>query len=212
MYLSDNPNKPQKYQITKSQSSNHNVQINTIIPAHGYLIVLCDKLEPSSQLHASFKLAAEGGELLLTAADESWSDSFTYTSMKGDETIGRYPDGNNRVITMNVPTIAKANITGSYAVEVTQPGQTGINDLAADIPVELSLHYVAGRLVVRSSIPVAAARMDICNLAGQSLDMQTIDLNSGYAEMLLDKLAVGYYIARLSDGKGHTVTCKFIKK
>ena len=212
MYLSDNPNKPQKYQITKDGIVGGDLQSPTVIPAHGYLIVWCDKLEPSSQLHASFKLAAEGGELLLTAADESWSDSFTYTSMKGDETIGRYPDGNNRVITMNVPTIAKANITGSYAVEVTQPGQTGINDLAADIPVELSLHYVAGRLVVRSSIPVAAARMDICNLAGQSLDMQTIDLNSGYAEMLLDKLAAGYYIARLSDGKGHTVTCKFIKK
>jgi hypothetical protein len=212
MYLSDNPAKPQKYQITKDGIVGGDLQSPTVIPAHGYLVVWCDKLEPLSQLHASFKLAAEGGELLLTAADDSWSDAFSYVSMKTDETIGRYPDGSNRVITMNVPTIAKANITSSYAVEISQSGQTGINDIAADVMVELSLHYVADRLVVRSTMPITAARIDVCNLAGQSLDVQMIDLNSGYAELPLDKLNSGYFIARLSDGKGHTTTCKFIKK
>ncbi len=116
MYLSDNVKKPTKYKISKAKS-----QANTIIPAHGYLIIWCDKLDAQSQLHASFKLGAEGGDVLLTAADESWKDHFVYTEMKGDETAGRYPDGSNQVYTMNLPTIAKTNIIGSYATEVEQP-------------------------------------------------------------------------------------------
>ena len=87
MYLSDNLAKPKKYQISKTDG------VSTIVPAHGYLIVWCDKLEPQSQLHASFKLDADGGDILLTAADESWTDYIAYTSMKSDETAGRYPDG-----------------------------------------------------------------------------------------------------------------------
>ena len=121
MYLSDNPEIPQKYQIAASTS--------TIIPPHEYIIIWCDKLDPLSQLHAPFKLAAEGDELLLTAADGSWTDRIIYTAMNGDETVGRYPDGSNNVITMNVPTIAKANITGSYATVVSQPKPDGIRDI-----------------------------------------------------------------------------------
>lgn len=115
MYLSDNQNKPKKYQITKTDG------VSTVIPAHGYLIIWCDKLEPMSQQHASFKLDADGGIVLLTAADDSWCDYVAYDAMRSDETVGRYPDGCNNVITMNVPTIAKANITGSYATVVSQP-------------------------------------------------------------------------------------------
>ena len=128
MYLSDNLSKPTKYQISKSETLT-----NTIIPAHGYLIIWCDKLDPLSQLHASFKLDADGGDILLTAADKSWSDRLTYTLMKGDETVGRYPDGGKQVYAMNIPTIEKANIYSSYAIEVEQPGAT---DGIADIPME----------------------------------------------------------------------------
>lgn len=129
MYLTDNPDKPKKYQIVSTGSPSG---ITTVIPAHGYLIIWCDKQEPQSQLHASFKLDAEGGELVLTAADESWSDHFSYTAMKGDESVGRYPDGCHHVITMNVPTIGQTNITGSYAVAVTQHVATGIREVATE--------------------------------------------------------------------------------
>ena len=120
MYLSDDPENPQKYQITAA-----------VIPAHGYLIVWCDKLEPQSQLHAPFKLAAEGGTVLLTAADGSWTDRISYTPMKGDETVGRYPDGSRDVVTMNVPTIGKPNLAGSYSETVGQPVVDGIREVMA---------------------------------------------------------------------------------
>ena len=131
MYLSDNLDKPKKYQISNLQSSTPSLQSPTVIPAHGYLIVWCDKLEPESQLHASFKLDADGGDVLLTAADDSWSDRISYTAMKEDETIGRYPDGSANVITMNVPTIAKSNIMSSYATVISQPEQSDIRDIMA---------------------------------------------------------------------------------
>ena len=144
MYLSDNEKKPLKYQIRKGDS-----QTSTTIPAHGYLIVWCDKLESKDQLHASFKLDADGGSVLLTAADESWSDRLIYTEHHADQTVGRYPDGGNDIFVINVPTIAQSNISTSYLVPVEQSDVTGI-DIAqiSDINSQISLYNLAGQPVV----------------------------------------------------------------
>jgi hypothetical protein len=128
MYLSDNiEEKPKKYQISKGVS-----QASTIIPARGHLIIWCDKEDPLSQLHASFKLENEGDELQLMAKDGSWADRFVYAAHTSDQTVGRYPDGSNNVYVMNIPTIARANITSSYVIEVEQPYSdiTGIREMA----------------------------------------------------------------------------------
>ena len=128
MYLIATPEKPKKYQITKGTTVT-----NTIIPAHGYLIIWCDKEEPLTQLHASFKIEADGDELQLMAADGSWTDTFTYPAHKSDQTVGRYPDGASNIFVMNVPTIAKTNIRTTYAepvINVTDPA--GIDDLVAE--------------------------------------------------------------------------------
>ena len=126
MYLSDNADKPTKYQIVKTDG------VETIIQPHDYLIIWCDKLEPQSLLHASFKLAAEGGDVLLSADDQSWTNRLTYAAHNGDQTVGRYPDGGNSVYVMNIPTIAKANIMSSYATIVGQTiGANGISDMMA---------------------------------------------------------------------------------
>ena len=127
MYLSDNLENPKKYRISKNES-----QASTIIPAHGYLIIWCDKESPLSQLHASFKLDNDGDELQLMAADESWSDRITYAAHTSDQTVGRYPDGSNQVYLMNIPTIAKANIMSSYAENVQQQTLTGIHEVTTE--------------------------------------------------------------------------------
>ena len=121
MYLTNNLNKPTLYKITKGST-----ETSTVIPAHGYLIIWCDKLETESQLHATFKLDNNSGTLMLTAADESWSDQFAYTRHEGDQSVGRYPDGAAEVYVMNIPTIEKANIKTSYLVAVEQPTPTAI--------------------------------------------------------------------------------------
>ena len=205
MYLSDNPNKPKKYQISKGEG-----QPSTVIPAHGYLIVWCDKLDPLSQLHASFKLAAEGGDVLLTAADESWTDCLTYGPMKEDETAGRYPDGMANVVTMNVPTIAQSNIISSYAVTIAQsvvPEGISLQNAVAGLTVRFALDNLILRGPVDGGLDVA-----IYNVAGRQIEAQTAQLSDGYAEVPLSQLASGVYVARITDAKGHSVTCKFIKK
>ena len=142
MYLSDNAKKPTKYQITKGDT-----QSSTVILPHGYLVIWCDKLEPASQLHASFKLSAEGGDVLLTAADESWTDKLTYTAHNGDQTVGRYPDGSSQLYVMNTPTIARANTTSSYVVEVTNGDSSGISELMAQQPCLQRTYDLKGQLV-----------------------------------------------------------------
>ena len=205
MYLSDNPQKPEKYQISKGGS-----RASTVIPPHGYLIIWCDKLDPVSQLHASFKLAAEGGEMLLTAADGSWSDRLAYSALKADETVGRYPDGAATVYVMNVPTIEKPNLATSYLVGVEQPGLNGVDEIGTGQPSGMTVRYAAGRLVVRSQ-SAEQADIRIYNLAGQHIGSQRVRLRGGYAEAAVEGLPSGCFIARAEDGHGHQASCKFVK-
>ena len=208
MYLTDNPTeKPEKYQITKGGT-----QTNTIIPAHGYLIIWCDKESPLSQLHASFKLDGSGDELQLMAADKSWTDRITYPAHSSDQTVGRYPDGSNNVYLMNVPTIAKANLTSSYAVVVEQPSTSGINDITTDMAsTVISTRYTLGSLLIRTTATTDAVRVTIHNLSGQAVSTTTAELSGGTAEVSVEQLAPGVYVATVTDDNGHTTTCKFIK-
>ena len=143
MYLTNSPKNPKKYKITKGDS-----QAGTIIPAHGYLVIWCDGLETVSQLHANFKLDNNKGDLVLTAADESWSDQFTYTRHNGDQTVGRYPDGAAEVFMMNIPTIEKANIKTSYLVAVEQPNATAIQGVrTTSVNTNNTIYNLSGQRV-----------------------------------------------------------------
>ncbi len=122
IYLSDNPQKPHKYQILSSGN------INTIIPAHGYKVVWCDGKEPISQLHASFKLE-NSDESFVSVTDEnnSWIDSLRYNSQLRWNTYGRFPDGGTSLAMFERPTIAMANrICTNTSLEVTKHVVDGI--------------------------------------------------------------------------------------
>ena len=111
MYLTDNPDNLQKYQITALETEG-----STIIPAHGFKVIWADKLNPMTQLHASFKLANADNEcVILSAEDLSWSDCLTYSAHSGEETVGRYPDGGRSVYHMTRPTIGTRNTLTTYA-------------------------------------------------------------------------------------------------
>ena len=141
MYITDNMEKPHKCQIQKGTSA-----ANTIIQPHGHLIIWCDKLLAISQLHATFKLDADGGNIMLSAADDSWSEIFSYPEHKEDETVGRYPDGCNTVQVMNIPTIEKANITSSYAVTyIKYPlGDVNHDGYVTVVDVSMTVDHILG--------------------------------------------------------------------
>lgn len=109
MYLSDNADKPAKFQITG------NDQISTIVPAHSTIIVWASKREMYSQLHAPFKLDnTDEGVVTIQAEDGSWADALCYNTQGDKQTYGRYPDGGNKTFLMNIPTIGKSNVLSTY--------------------------------------------------------------------------------------------------
>ena len=139
LYISDNPSKPQKYQIPGNVEG-----VNTIIPPHGYLIIWADKLDPRASLvdiqweqtntnglHVPFKLSNSDSQQVLITSSETFvannatyfeahpafrefTDRIFYHTHQGDQTVGRYPDGGNNLYVMNRPTIYGSNYPHTY--------------------------------------------------------------------------------------------------
>lgn len=208
MYLSDNTDKLTKYQITGGNG------INTVIAPYDYLIIWADKPTAQtvvSQLHASFKLAAEGGCVALTAADKSWSDILYYEPHLGTESVGLYPDGHSDVYMMNTPTIAQANVITSYASKVDQSGNssgsTPIIDLTED---NLKLNHHGNMLHIYGA-ESSWATITVYSTQGQACLRATATLTNGYAAISLSTLPEGVYIASVTSSNGETQTLKFFK-
>ena len=126
MYVSDNTSKPKKYQIPASNGTT-----NTIIPAHGFLIVWCDKLEDLTQLHTSFKIDADGGDVLLTASDLTWTSTLNYPRHDGWHSVGRFPDGSENIYMFAMPSISNTNRLIFSDNVVYTP--TSITDMCQDV-------------------------------------------------------------------------------
>lgn len=127
LYVTDDVENPLKYQIPNST-------INTRIPAGGHLIVWADDLQSVSQLHANFKLSNTNGQVVLVSSSDqfvannaeffashpamtAFVDGLTYDMHRGDETVGRFPDGGFNFYRMTCPTIEKANTVHTYDVK-----------------------------------------------------------------------------------------------
>lgn len=132
--ISDKYDNPTKYQITGGEN------INTIIPAKGYLVIWCDNkvAEAVSQLHANFKLGNKVVEnpydqlVMISSSEEfvannqdyfdaheimkEFTDTLFYGQHGGEQTVGRYPDGAMTYYILDHPTPAASNM-----VEVTDP-------------------------------------------------------------------------------------------
>jgi hypothetical protein len=165
-----------------------------ILPARGHRVVWCDGVGGRSQLHAPFKLSKSGGYVCLTAADDSWTQTFVYAAHDDQTTIGRYPDGCKDVYRMNVATIGKPNIRTSY---LSAQEATSINRIEAfEERTTTMLRFVGNMLVVENADhPVATADVYIYNEAGLLIHTETVALYDGRAMLPLNNLARGCYIA-----------------
>ena len=212
LYISDNPSKPQKYQIPADVEG-----VNTIIPAHGYLIVWADKLDPLAplvdvqwerqnitELHAPFKLGNdEHQEVILTSSPEfvannaayfkehpalqEFTDRIFYNAHQGIQSVGRYPDGGNNIYVMNRPTISTANVPHTYDEFL------GVDCDQTYADIELAINPIAQEL------PGAAG----------SAELQGVYTTGG---LLVghdpQTLRPGIYIIRYSDGHSRKVVIK----
>ena len=204
MYLSDHLEEPEKWQIAAG-----NKNVNTIIPAHGHLVIWADKTVGNNQLHADFKLNNEDSCLvLLTAADKSWADTLVYCHHDGYHTVGLFPDGSSDLYVMERPTIGQTNVLTTMAIAWQEPvinkpegpiddyiRATKDNDLMA-------IHYDGKAITLHAS---ATARLDIYTPSGQLVYTARIQPETAYA---LSSLPHGIYIAKATIGDDET-TLKF---
>ncbi|MDY4890812.1 MAG: CotH kinase family protein [Prevotella sp.] len=199
MYISDDAAKPYKSKITKGDT-----QTNTIIPAHGHMIVWCDKQNAKSQLHASFKISGDGGTIYLSAADKTWTDSLSYPAHDEFSSVGRYPDGASKVFVMHRPTIATTNIATSYMQEY-DPVATGMDGCRHDGTDMVTIQVQLGRLAISGNGMIS---VEIYSVSGQRVGMAIVD-GTGKGYISTSHLQQGCYIAKATDGSGNQSVCKF---
>jgi large repetitive protein len=130
-YLTDDLSRPMKWTFP-----------DTVIPAHGYVIVWCDGGYRQGSLHASFKLGAEGEQLGLYSTDGDhlfFVDTLTFGQQRTDTSWGRVPDGGGDWRFLSVPTPGSENSTGASTLrgkllinEFMASNQTTIPDEAGD--------------------------------------------------------------------------------
>lgn len=149
MYLSDDLKKPHKYQFKRTANE------DLIIPAHGYKVVWCDKLDAESQIHVSFKLGNDDeSPIILTAADDSWADTLIYCAHTSAQTVGRYPDASDNLYVFDRATIGAPNAMTTSTLSYTQPdnGSSSIRQLEVS-DTHTSNHYyvydMSGRQVAQ---------------------------------------------------------------
>ena len=203
MYLSDDVETPYKYRI-----SNEETLINTIIPANGYCVVWCDELAPVTQLHAPFKLANKDNAcVILTASDESWSDTLVYCSHNGMESVGRFPDGSSNIYHMSRPTIDRPNQMTMYST----PFVSKIEDSVHSIPVNhnggLSLLYTHDGIRIRST-ECSLVKLSIYTLEGLLEMSESIELEKREILIPMPHLKQGIHIIEVNDGNGNNCSCK----
>ena len=165
MYISDKMDDPMKYQVPSDD-----VNLNTIIPAHGYKVIWCDKRENiGSEIHAGFKLASEGGDVAITI--DAYTDAIHYDTHTGVQTFGRYPDGGNDTYVMNHPTIAKANQISSYDTLYVKPiDDGGESDAIRTYTKEggITIAYVGGAINVKSE-DAPLSNVQLFNVSGMKV-------------------------------------------
>lgn len=244
LYVSDNPNKPQKYQIPAG-----NPEVKTIIKPGGKLIIWADKLDPEeyvftstplgvvresiyfSNFHAPFKLTndeAKNQEVIITWSDEfiannqeyfdkhpsfkHFADHIVYQTHKGDQSVGRYPDGGNSFYVMNHPTIGQTNDLHSYDTFIGTDTGVKIEEVDDIKPIlakddQISIRFAGTKLLIQGK--AASAQLDIYSIAGLQQQSQTLNLADGSATISTNDLPSGIYIARVKASDGSESSCKF---
>lgn len=194
------------------QVPSDNVTLNTIIPAHGYKVIWCDKLDIiAADIHTSFKLETKGGEVII--ATDTYKDTLAYEQHLGTETYGRYPDGANDVYVMNIPTIAKTNKIGSYDtlyVKPIDPTPDAIQSYTHEGGITIA--YVNGVVNIKSE-DAAIKSAEVFSMAGMKMESSNFThAGNKFVTINVADLPKGIYIVRATTEEGDECHIKFIIK
>ena len=116
MYLTNNRNDPTMWHITDSKSG------GTTVDAGDYLVIWCDANINAGNLHASFMLVDQSGELAIIDDDGVTEiDAITYDQQVADISWGRVPDGSDN--------------WGSFGAGFTSMPTPGTENGSGDLPI-----------------------------------------------------------------------------
>ncbi len=171
------------------------------IPPRGYLIVWCSNEPTRGSHHATFKLAKEGGQVFLSELQTSGItlvDSLSYTLINTYKSVGRYPDGSDKVFVLNEPTIEKQNLKSYYNQPLyTQPSvivgmeQTQTNTLK-EVEVTTDKNRQTLRFFNRTG---KSLRTEIYSLEG--MRVASFQLVDGESTLDISHLRKAVHIARI---------------
>ncbi|MBN8693946.1 MAG: CotH kinase family protein [Bacteroidetes bacterium] len=153
LFLTDNFASPSKFTIPQ----------NTIIQPNGYLIIWADE-NPStaSYVHANFKLAAAGEQIMLSNSTGAVLDSISYGVQQTDKSMARCPDGIGSFTVTAFPTFKLSNcaisveeLNGEQGLLSVYPNPaSGIlqisYSLSNEIPIEIV--NVIGEVVYKTTV------------------------------------------------------------
>ncbi len=207
MYLSDELDQPNKYEI-----SDEGTGVSTIIPAHGYKVIWCDKKGPKCQLHAPFKLAnEENAIIMLSSSDMAWSDTLTYTIHDGMRTMGRYPDGADDIYLMTRPTIDCSNQLSMYSSpkKMLPSFSSSMPQIAHDNGLSVSANNDYISIKSEESEQVI---LSIYTENGTLEEKSQIYLENKRADYPISLSGKGLYIVKVEDSQNNCCTIKTIKR
>ena len=207
MYISDNISKPKKYCISASGTD-----ANTIIAPHGYLVIWADNLVPISQLHATFKLGAEGGDVMITSSDESWSDTLSYPAHESDMSVGLYPDGGTDVYSMIKTTLGKSNIINSYSQLFEEPVFDSVDEILLARNGGLSISHTDKFINIYSD-DSSVLNLSVVTTSGQICMQKELKCSDNESHRVsTENLPAGIYVAHVYDTNGNKCSIKIIIK
>ena len=187
-----------------------------------------------SNLHSQFKLSNDEDkhqEVIISWSEEFiannqayfdahpsmkyFADRIVYDAHKGDQTVGRYPDGGNSFYIMNHPTIAQTNFLHTYdkfigkdtGIIVEEPEPDAIGTILAK-DNQISIRFAGSELVIQGG--ETTALLDIYTIAGQQQQSQTINLTDGKVTVAINNLPAGIYVASVKGANGNKTSCKFV--
>jgi hypothetical protein len=112
-YLSDKPDNPLKWHIPSGYAS------QTTAPAYGFVVIWADEEPNQGPLHATFKLSADGEDILLSDSNGALVDSISFGPQTANISYQRYPDAKNNWQFCSSPTPGAHN-NSAYIGEVNQ--------------------------------------------------------------------------------------------
>ncbi|MBO4663013.1 MAG: CotH kinase family protein [Bacteroidaceae bacterium] len=209
LYITDNLTKAKKYQVPVDDA-----RLNTIIPAHGFKVIWCDKKDNiGTDIHTNFKLEGEEGVVMIAMYgddDVEYADTLTYSQHDGIQSYGLFPDAGLSSITMNKPTPGSANICGSDILQYMAPERfyTGINDVVTSSSDSgITIAYVGGGVVnVQSNADLS--RLNVYSVSGSPVCAE--QLHGTFATVSLPTLPAGIYVLKAVDAQGNVASHKII--